>query len=100
MREELRRGLTAAMKSRDAVALSAVRSALAAIDNAEAPPLSDFDGAAGEVARRDLDDAQMRAIVEAEINDRLGAAREYDMVGRGDAAERSRAEAEVLRAYS
>ena len=36
MRARLRQDLTAAMKARDAVAVTALRSAIAAIDNAEA----------------------------------------------------------------
>jgi hypothetical protein len=39
MRTSLREGLKAALKARDRVAVAALRSALSAIDNAEAVPL-------------------------------------------------------------
>lgn len=41
LRASLRLGLTAALKSRDSEALAALRTAIAAIDNAEAVPVSD-----------------------------------------------------------
>jgi uncharacterized protein YqeY len=105
----LRRALTAALKSRDAVAVSALRSALAAIENAGAvdtaqapPPVSGpIAGAvaglgASEVERQPVD---VRAVVVAEVEQRRGAAREYDDLGRPDHAARLRAEAEVLAAH-
>ena len=116
MRASLRDGLTAALKARDDVAITALRSALAAIDNAEAVPAdhrSDgvaVDSAAGnehvagaatgvgaaEAERRHLTEADMRAIVENEVRERSAAAQEYKQLGREDVAERLRSEAEVL----
>lgn len=114
MREELRRGLVAALKSRDAAAISAIRSALAAIDNAEAPPARQDDGAnvrtasgeyfagaavgvgAAETEPVELGGAELRGIVRSEIDERTAAAADYDGLGRPDAAERCRAEARVL----
>ena len=106
---ELRRALTAALKARDAVAVSALRSALAAIENAGAvdaaqapsPDSGRIAGAvagigAGEVARRPLGDADLRALVVAEVEHRRTAAREYAALGRPDRAERLQAEADVL----
>jgi uncharacterized protein len=100
------------MHDRDAVGLSALRSALAALDNAGAvPPDSHRHPAvathaalagtvigvgAAEVAPRLLTDDEERAVVQAEIDERLAAAAEFGGGGRHDRAERLRAEARVL----
>lgn len=113
MRTSLRRDLTAALKSRDRVTVSALRSALAAIDNAESIPVEEKTPVmssehlagtssglgSGEAPRRELTDADLRAIVEREVQERSAAAAEYDGVGRPDAARRLRSEAEVLSRY-
>jgi uncharacterized protein YqeY len=138
LRDRLRRALPPAMKARDRPAVTALRSALAAIDNAgavdptHAPPSDQappdrgpadrgpsvassaerpqasaqltFAGTvagvgATEVERRSLSQAQMEAIVRAEIADRETAAAGYERAGQPDRAERLRAEAEVLLAH-
>ena len=104
--------LTAALRARDGVAVSALRSALAAIENAGAvdpaqAPQADsgpIAGAvaglgAGEVPRRSLGPDELRALVGAEVEHRRTAAREYAELGRPDQAERLRAEADVLAVY-
>jgi uncharacterized protein len=107
---QLRAGLRAAIAARDGVAVSAHRSALAAIGNAEAvaPPSErigssspHFAGAvaglgAAEAQRRVVSDAEAAQIVQAEIQDRDAAARQYDQAGRRDEADRLRREAEIL----
>ncbi|AXB44104.1 GatB/YqeY domain-containing protein [Amycolatopsis albispora] len=104
MRTKLRRGLTDAIKGKDRVAVSAIRSALAAIDNSEAPsvehqalPVAGVGST--EIDRLELTDADVQAIVEAEVRQRTEAADEYAQLGRDDQATRLRAEAEVLRRY-
>jgi uncharacterized protein YqeY len=105
----LRRALTTALKARDAVAVSALRSALAAIENAgavdpvQAPPpgRGPIAGAveglgAAEVERRPVD---VGAVVAAEVEQRRTAAREYAALGRADRAGRLQAEADVLAAH-
>ncbi len=107
----LRRGLAAAMKRRDAVAVAALRSALAAIDNAEttdvsraprpgqghAPVASTVAGlGAGEVERRQLTEVDLEDIVRRGVRERLAAAAEYQHTGHPDHAERLRREADVL----
>jgi uncharacterized protein len=96
------------MKARDRAAVSALRSTLSAIDNAEA--VDRPDGAdrglaieqsavgvgAMEVARRDLSDDDVARIVRAEIAERESAADGYERSGHPDQAERLRAEAAVL----
>ncbi|NJC70528.1 GatB/YqeY domain-containing protein [Planosporangium thailandense] len=111
LRQRLREALPAAMKARDRVAVTALRSALAAVDNAEA-----VDGVvsgpgslaieqtpvgvgAAEVARRALTEAQVERIVRAEAAERVAAAREYEDAGRPERAEQLRREAAVLSDY-
>lgn len=96
------------MKARDRVAVAALRSALAAIGNAEAVPVESVPraGAAEESAvgagaadapRRDLSEDDVRAVVIGEVDERDGAARELASIGRGEDAARLTAEADVLR---
>lgn len=102
----LRAELLTARKARDTIRVSALRSALAAIDNAETPdiaPLTPTEGAvagavsglgAAEVARKELTDGEIRAIVAAEITERHTVAEQLP-----EGHERSRqlhAEAAVL----
>ena len=114
MRTSLRDDLKAALKARDRTAVAALRSALAAIENAEAVPADHpadsltGDGhiagaaagvGAAEAEPRHLTEADLRSIVENEIRERSHAAREYEQGGHNDHAERLRAEAEVLRRH-
>jgi len=113
----LRTALTAALGSGDRKAAAALRSALAAIANAEAiDPATDgsqavapaaasvhFAGAraglgATEVTRKQLTAADVTRIVRDEIAERRSAAAQYDRLGRSDQAERLRQEADVLTA--
>jgi uncharacterized protein YqeY len=108
LHQRLRGALPPALKARDQVAVAALRSALAAIDNAqavEAPPAPRLGGVvagavpglgAGEAPRRELSEDDIVAIVRAEVADRLAAAADYERAGRVDAAVRLRAEADVL----
>jgi uncharacterized protein YqeY len=123
LRDRLRRALPAAMKARDRVAVDALRSALAAIDNAQAvdpsrsPPAAagpEPGGPAGghpmpagtvvgvgatEVERRSLTEAQMEEIVRAEIAEREAASAGYQRAGQLGFAERLRGEAQVLTSH-
>ncbi len=94
------------------VAASALRSALAAIGNAEAVLPRPGPGpagsahvagaveglGAGEAERRVLTEADLGEIVQAEITERRAAAGQYEQAGRSDRAERLRREADVLAA--
>jgi uncharacterized protein YqeY len=107
--ELLRDALRNALKARDDVAISAYRSALSALDNAQA---ADSDAAppaqpgriaggvaglgAGEVARKELTDEDARALVRAHIDNWNVAAQECEAAGRPDAAARLWAEARTL----
>jgi uncharacterized protein YqeY len=111
LRERLRDALTTAIKARDRIAAGALRSTLAAIDNAEAvdrPESTDRDLSRGkvaigagatEVARRELTERQVEQIVRAELADRHAAARTYDEVGQGEHADRLRVEIGVISRY-
>ena len=102
------------MKGRDRVTVAALRSALAAIENAEAievaAPARQHAGSehvaggvvglgASEAQRRAVTDAEVVALVQGQVDERAHAARDYDRVGRPADAERLRAEADVLARY-
>lgn len=106
----LRHALRTAVKSKDTVAVSALRSALSAIANAEAVPAQDVSsrsagahvagGTAGlasaEAERRILTAEETAAIVAEEITERQAAARQYEGAGHPDRASRLRHEADVI----
>ena len=111
VRQRLELALREALRARDAVARSALRSALSAIDNASAvppgpPPAASagsphFAGAAAglgaeDTGRRSLTEAQIEDIVRAEVAERQAAARDYDRADHPDQADRLRREAGVL----
>ena len=101
------------MKSKDRDATAALRSAIAAIDNAEAVPVDPSKVAttnehvagasvglgSADVERRQLTADQIRALLEAEVNERAVAADQYAQLGRDDHAASLRREADVLRRY-
>ncbi len=100
------------MKARDAVAVAALRSAVAAVDNAEAiapgTEAAPLDGViaksvaglgAAEALRRELSEDEVAGIVRAEVAERRAAAVEYQDAGHHDHATRLRAEADILAAH-
>jgi uncharacterized protein YqeY len=99
------------MKARDRVAVAALRSALAAIDNAEAVARpADVDQhlaieriplgvGAAELDRRVLTEAQVTDIVRTELVEREAAARDYDFAGHPERAEQLRSEISALSAH-
>jgi len=104
------------MKDRDRTAMSALRSAVAALENAEAvdpgrlrpadvvAPVAAHPDIAGslpglwaaEVERHRLTAAQEEEILRAEVSDRISAAGGYEAAGHDEAAAGLRAEADVL----
>ena len=109
LRRRLRESLKVALRARDSVATVAIRSAMSAIDNAEAvdlshapPPKRGTVGdirlgvGAAETARRDLSAREVVEVVRAEVTDRTAAAAEYERLGRTDEASRLKAEADAL----
>ncbi|HET7339264.1 MAG TPA: GatB/YqeY domain-containing protein [Candidatus Dormibacteraeota bacterium] len=97
----LRAALTLAIRERNADAAAALKSALAAIANAEAVPAPHSSVprvglGAGEAARRHLSEDDVLQIIRNEIAERRSAGTEYERLGRTDAAGRLRAEADAL----
>ena len=114
LRARLQQALRAALQARDSAAVSALRSAQAAIGNAEAvvpppPPQSPAPGGnrhfagsvgglgAAEAPRRVVTEQQASEIVRGEIAERHDAADLYERFGHADRAARLRREADALR---
>ena len=103
IREQLKRGLKAAMKARQNGVVSVLRSALSAIDNAEAVELDDSMVAVVvklyEVPRKILTEAQMQAIVQTEADTLHISIKEYQGLGKAEEAEQLQIQYEALKAY-
>lgn len=114
VRDRIRSDLSAAMRARDSVAVAALRSALAALENAEAvpdvpssPARAMHSAVAGafvgrglaEIPRRVLSAHGEEAVLRAEIDDREAAAAVYQQSGARERAARLRAEASLLAGY-
>jgi uncharacterized protein YqeY len=113
LRDALRRDLASAMKAREPDAVSALRTAIAAIDNAEAVPAPETDPAttsshiagaragvgAAEAARRQLSAGRQRATLRDQITGYTTEADRYEALGKQDAAARLRTQARLLTAY-
>jgi uncharacterized protein len=113
LRHALRRDLAIAMKAREPDAVAALRTAIAAIDNAEAVPAPEASQAAtsshiagaraglgaAEAARLDLSDREQQAILRDQITGYTTEADRYEALGQPDAANRLRTQASVLSAY-
>lgn len=106
--DRLRRDLTEAMRRRDKTATTALRTAIAAIDNARAVDIGQVQasltnvGLSHDVTRREVDDTEMARIIEREIEEREKAIADLGAYGRVDLdelVERLRGEVEVLARY-
>ncbi|MFN8194040.1 MAG: hypothetical protein U0R80_07100 [Nocardioidaceae bacterium] len=110
----MRADLTAAMRAREQGVVRVLRSTLAAVANAEAHPVDHsapsssgggrIAGAvaglgAAEVDRRELSPADVRAIIEAERDERLRGAADLEQRGAAEHADSLRADAGVLERY-
>jgi len=99
----LRADLTAAMRRRDQPALRAIRTLMAAVSNAEAPPIDaaplEVRGELVEHERRTLTATDLTAIVAHQIADREDTIATYRANGRDDAADELHQEIDALRAY-
>jgi uncharacterized protein YqeY len=97
MRARLRKQLIIAMKDRDTHAVAALRTAIAAIDNAES---IDPEGiTATEVARRDLSAHAVHTLLHHHVAEYLHEADGYDAVGQAQAAAALRRQAAVVRRF-
>src|SRR5688572_16883199 len=108
LKERLRADLKAAMQARMTDEVRVLRALIAALDNAEAVqieaiqhnPLGRALGdPSGEVARREIDAAEVEAILAGEVAARLAAADDYDRHARPDDAARLRGEAALVGRY-
>lgn len=108
MKARLRADLLSAMKAGRTAETKLLRALVAAIDNAEAPPLpSDrkaadqhrFSDGSAEIERLDLSAEAIHAILTAEMNERENAAAEMDRLNRPDHADALRTEALLVRRY-
>jgi len=106
--ERMRDDLKVAMRERDQVQVRALRTAMGAIANAEAPP-PDTDarstadepdvGRLVEHRRLELSTADLERILRAEVADRNDTAAQFEAHGRSDEAATVRAEAAVIERY-
>ncbi|HSJ84718.1 MAG TPA: GatB/YqeY domain-containing protein [Acidimicrobiia bacterium] len=102
MRDRLKADLANAMRNRDRPRINVLRSALSAIDNAEAVATTgSSEGTIGyaDVARRSLDEAEVVELIADEISERETSASHYLELGLTEQARRLRDEADILRAY-
>lgn len=108
LRERMSAALTTAMRARDRVAVSALRSALARVANAEAVPVDTMPRAgaaqdapigagAADAPRRELSEIDVRKVVEADVAEHERSAQHLLDVGRPDEAALVAAQATVLR---
>lgn len=108
MKTRFRADLRRAMKSGHAAEAKLIRALVAAIDNAEAPPVTagqgatvphDFRSGSAEVERLLLGDAEVRAAILAEIAEREHAAGEMERLGQTGLAAALRHEIALARTY-
>ena len=113
LRDRLQAGLVVAMKAKDEVAVKALRSALAAIANAEAVTgsVGSASGSsehvaggvrglgAGDVPRRELSELDVADVVDGEITERHESRARVRRPRPGAAADQLRAEAAVLESF-
>lgn len=109
VRDRLRSALPVAMKARDRRTVAVVRATLAAIDNAESVELGEHRASAlessasgpgaAEVDRKHLTEADIVAIVRAEISERRRYVDGYVTAGRHERAAELRDEADTLAGF-
>jgi uncharacterized protein YqeY len=99
----MRADLLTARKARDKLTEVALKRALAAFENAAAPPAEEkanmFSVGPREVPRLELTADDYVRIIEAELAEAEAAAQQYEAGGRADAAAQLRAESAVLARY-
>jgi uncharacterized protein len=105
MVDRMRRDLTRARRSGDTAAVTALRTALSALANAEAVPVPEPAARPSppawspDVPRRALTPADQRAVLVAEIADRQDTVDLYTDHGRPQEASELRRQIQVLAAY-
>lgn len=108
MKTQLRTDLRAAMKEGRTNEAKLLRTLIAAIDNAEAPPINtnhqtteqlQFHNRSAEIERLTLTSAQVRKVLVAELEERERAAAELIQVNRPEHADTLRSEALIIKSY-
>ena len=99
LRSRLEADLRVALTSGDAARLSVLRTTLSALSNAEAVDASLFGPDVTEVPRRELDDDDIRGIVERERDELRTSASRMRRVGAADRARELVAQARLLDGY-
>jgi uncharacterized protein len=103
LRESLKVDLKKAMKARQPHTVSTLRTVLGAIDNAEAVDVDTsivpLTGITRDVPRKVLSEADMEAILRAEVDDLQSALVHYEAGGRADEAEILREKLNALLPY-
>lgn len=103
VRDEMQTDLRKAMRARDRAAVVALRTALAALSNAEAPPIEsaplEVRGSLAQHVRRELTDADITTILQAQIDDRERTIAELLPHGQEAEVAALRAEIATLRPY-
>ncbi|MFN8489577.1 MAG: GatB/YqeY domain-containing protein [Caldilineaceae bacterium] len=106
IREQMKADLTQAMKARDSLAVTTLRSVLGAIDNAEAIPVTEAKfpvepviGKSHEAPRKILTADDIRQILQHEVEERRAASAEYARLGQQAEAERLQKAAALIAAY-
>lgn len=105
-REQMKADLVQAMKARQVDTVATLRSALAAIDNAEAvpvetpiTPLIPFATQSRDVPRKVLSVADIRQILQQEVDERYAASAEYTRLGQVAEATRLQRAAALIATY-
>ena len=104
IRATLRRHLRERMAARDRTAVQAIRTAVAAIENAEAQPTDGSTAteqllglaSSADVARRVVADREARELVAGEIDELRDAARQHREIGATASADTLTRQAELL----
>lgn len=100
LRARLQDALRLAMRAREAPAVSALRTALSALDNAGAVAQTaahvPVEGLSADVPRRELTEGEAVALLQAEADERREAMETYRRLGRDPEANRLRAELAAL----
>jgi uncharacterized protein len=108
MKARLRVDLRTAMKDGHSLAVKVIRTLVAAIDNAEAPPLNagraasiqhQFHSGSAEVERLRMSRADVHRVLSEEMRERERVASELEQLEQVDRAEGLRAEALLIQRY-
>jgi uncharacterized protein len=108
MKARLRADLRTAMKDGHSLAVKVIRTLVAAIDNAEAPPIHtgqaasiqhQFHCGSAEIERLRMSTSDVHRVLAAEIYERERVAAEFERLDQRHHAEALRAEGRLIRRY-